>query len=78
MTIKAALLLALALLTSTYVIYWLVSARKSRGASGKGSVPLSFLRHRVRQEFQKPKVDNGVPDYSAKAMAKQARELKSF
>jgi uncharacterized membrane protein YfcA len=39
MTIKGALLLALALLTSTYVLFWLSRARKSRGASGDGSRP---------------------------------------
>ncbi len=43
MTIKSALLVALALLTSTYVLYWLVSARKGRGASGDGSRPSFFL-----------------------------------
>ncbi len=40
---KAALLLALALLTSTYIVYWLLSARKSRGASGKDSRPSWLL-----------------------------------
>jgi uncharacterized membrane protein YfcA len=43
MTIKAALLVALAVLTSTYVLYWLVSARESRGASGNGSRPSWLL-----------------------------------
>jgi len=43
MTIKAALLVALAVLTSTYVLYWLVSARKSRGAEGDGSRPSWLL-----------------------------------
>lgn len=33
MTIKAGLLLALAVLTATYVVYWFVSARKTRDAS---------------------------------------------
>ena len=33
MTIKAGLLLALAVLTATYVVYWFVSARKSRDAT---------------------------------------------
>ncbi len=45
MTTKAALLLALAVLTSTYAVYWIFIARqgrKSRGASGNASRP-SFL-----------------------------------
>ncbi len=40
---KSALLLALALLTSSYVVYWLLSARKNRGASGKESRPSWLL-----------------------------------
>jgi len=43
MTIKVGLLLALAVLT-TYIVYWFVRARKSRGASGGQAVPLSFSR----------------------------------
>ena len=43
MTIKSTLLLALAVLTATYGAYWFVSARKSRGASGKGSSPSWLL-----------------------------------
>jgi uncharacterized membrane protein YfcA len=43
MTIKSTLLLALALLTLTYAVYWFVSARKSRGASGEGSRPSLLL-----------------------------------
>ena len=43
MTIKAALLVALAVLTSTYVLYWFLRARKSRGGEGDGSRPSWLL-----------------------------------
>jgi len=46
MTIKSALLFALALLTSTYVVYWFSSARqgiKNRGAAGEASRPSWLL-----------------------------------
>jgi uncharacterized membrane protein YfcA len=43
MSMKSALLLALAILTSTYVLYWIRSARTSRGASGRDSRPSWLL-----------------------------------
>ena len=43
MTIKGGLLLALAVLTAAYVVYWLLSARTSRCASGNGSRPSWLL-----------------------------------
>jgi uncharacterized membrane protein YfcA len=43
MSMKSALLLALAILTATYIVYWILSARRTRGASGKGSRPSWFL-----------------------------------
>jgi uncharacterized membrane protein YfcA len=43
MTIKAAVLVALAVLTTTYVLYWFWSTRRSRGASSDGSRPTALL-----------------------------------
>jgi uncharacterized membrane protein YfcA len=43
MTIKTALLLALAVLTATYIVYWFLSARKSRGAPADGHRPTPLL-----------------------------------
>jgi uncharacterized membrane protein YfcA len=40
---KSALLLALAILTATYIVYWILSARMSRGASGRDSRPSWLL-----------------------------------
>ncbi|HJS73796.1 MAG TPA: sulfite exporter TauE/SafE family protein [Vicinamibacteria bacterium] len=40
---NSALLLALAILTSTYIVYWFLNARKSRGASGSDSRPSWLL-----------------------------------
>ena len=43
MTIKAAVLVALAVLTTTYVLYWFWSTRRGRGASSDGSRPTALL-----------------------------------
>ncbi len=52
-------------------------SRRLKGSGSSDYQTLVDLFHEFR-EFQKPKVVDGVPDYTAAAMEEQQRELKDF